>query len=233
MSIDAVIFDWGGTLTPWRKINVAATWRAYAARAAPADAESVASALLAAEMEAWAGVRDHQVSSCFTDILTAAGVDHREEAVAEYLTAWEPHTFTDPDVAGVFTGLRERGIRVGVLSNTLWPRSWHEGFFARDGVLDLVDGGVYTSELPYTKPHERAFRAAMAAVGVDDPEACVFVGDRPFDDISGAHAVGMRTIFVPHSDIPAEQQVPVDVRPDAVVDRLAEVIDHVDGWRGC
>lgn len=230
MSIDAVIFDWGGTLTPWRTIDVAATWRAYAACAAPDDAEAVASALLAAEKNAWAGVRDHQVSSCFADILTAAGVDHHEEAVAEYLTAWEPHTFTDPDVPALFAGLRERGIRVGVLSNTLWPREWHEGFFERDGVLHLVDGGVYTSELPYTKPHEHAFLAAMTAVGVSDPAACVFVGDRPFDDISGAQALGMRTIFVPHSDIPADQQVPVEVRPDAVVDRVGEVIGHVDSW---
>ncbi|MFW6092125.1 MAG: HAD family hydrolase [Actinomycetota bacterium] len=230
MSIDAVIFDWGGTLTPWRTIDVAATWRAYAAAAASVDAEAIAAALHAAEVEAWAGVRDHQVSSTFFDILAAAGVDHHEEAVAAYLAAWEPHTFTDPDVATVFAGLRERGIRVGVLSNTLWPRSWHEGFFERDGVLELVDGGVYTSELPYTKPHERAFRAAMAEVRVDDPERCVFVGDRPFDDISGAQAIGMRTILVPHSDIPAEQQVPVDVRPDAVVDRLGEVIHHVDTW---
>jgi hypothetical protein len=25
--------------------------------------------------------------------------------------------------------------------------------------------------------------------------------------------------------------VPIDVRPDAVVDRLTEVLDHVDVWR--
>ncbi len=230
MSISAVIFDWGGTLTPWHPIDVATTWRAYAAAAAPADAETIAAALLAAELEAWAGVRDHQVSSTFADILAAAGVDLHEEAVAAYLAAWEPHTFTDPDVPDLLESLRQRGIRVGVLSNTLWPRAWHERFFERDGVLDLFDGGVYTSELPHTKPHEYAFRAAMAAIGVDDPATCVFVGDRPFDDVSGAQALGMRTIFVPHSDIPAEQQVPVDVRPDAVVDRLSEIIDHVDAW---
>ncbi len=71
----------------------------------------------------------------------------------------------------------------------------------------------------------------MAAVGVTDPAACVFVGDRPFDDISGARAVGMRAVLLPHSDIPLSQQVPTEVRPDAVVQRLADVLDHVDAWR--
>jgi len=38
--------------------------------------------------------------------------------------------------------LRERGIKVGVLSNTMWPRSAHERVFLRDQVLDLIDGAV-------------------------------------------------------------------------------------------
>lgn len=230
MAIDAVIFDWGGTLTPWHLIDPGEPWQAYASVVEPADPDPVAAALLMAEQAAWAGMLNGHMSARFTDVLDAAEVPYDDRAVEAYRAAWEPHTFTDPDVPVVFEWLRERGIRVGVLSNTIWPRDWHEFFFTRDGVLDLVDGDVYTSEIPYTKPHEQAFRSAMAAVGVDDPSRCVFVGDRPYDDISGSSALGMRAIFVPHSDIPTEQRVPVDVRPDAVVQRLAEVIDHVGSW---
>ena len=32
----------------------------------------------------------------------------------------------------------QRGIRVGVLSNTIWTRDYHRGIFERDGVLDLA-----------------------------------------------------------------------------------------------
>lgn len=230
MTIEAVIFDWGGTLTPWHVIDPAEPWQAYATVIEPADPDPVAAALVAAEDQAWAAVRLNQASATFTGVLAVAGVNHHDDATAAYRAAWEPHTFTDPDVPELFDALRNRGIRVGVLSNTIWPRDWHEGFFARDGVLELVDGDVYTSEISHTKPHEVAFRKAMAAVGVDDPARCVFVGDRPYDDISGARALGMRAVFVPHSEIPATQQVPVDVHPDAVVDRLADVIQHVDTW---
>ena len=113
--------------------------------------------------------------------------------------------------------LRAAGIKVGVLSNTIWPRAWHEGFFERDGVLDLIDGDVYTSEIPWTKPSPHAFRAAMDAVGVTDPARCVYVGDRLFDDVWGAHNAGMRAIHVPHSVIPADQVGHTEGEPDAVV----------------
>ena len=100
-----------------------------------------------------------------------AGVTATEAFLASYVDAWEPHTFTDPDVPELLGCLRDRGIKVGVLSNTMWPRSWHEEVFRRDGVLDLIDGAVYSSEIDWTKPHPEAFGAAMAAVGVTDPAA--------------------------------------------------------------
>jgi putative hydrolase of the HAD superfamily len=232
VTVDAVIFDWGGTLTPWHSVDLVEQWRVYASVLAPEDVDGVALALFAADEQAWEAARLRQRSATFEDVLAAAGVRYDDGAARALREFWEPHTFTDPDVPELFAGLHDRGIRVGVLSNTIWPRDWHEDVFVRDGVLDLVHGAVYTSEIAHTKPHPEAFRAAMAAVGVADPERCVFVGDRPYDDISGAHAVGMRAVFVPHSEIPAGQQMPVDVSPDAVIDRLADLIAHVDAWLG-
>jgi putative hydrolase of the HAD superfamily len=40
----------------------------------------------------------------------------------------------------------------------------------------------------------------------------------------------MRAVLVPHSDIPVAQQVPVDVRPDGVAQRLLDVLGLVDAW---
>jgi putative hydrolase of the HAD superfamily len=117
-----------------------------------------------------------------------------------------------------------------VLSNTIWPRSWHRQFFRRDGVLDLIDGDVYTSEIPWTKPDERAFRAAMAAVGVDDPERCVYVGDRLFDDVWGAQHAGMRAVHIPHSTIPANQVGHTEGEPDAVAERLSDLPGLIAPW---
>ena len=117
-----------------------------------------------------------------------------------------------------------------MLSNTIWPRALHEGFFERDGVRDLIDGDVYTSEIPWTKPSPRAFRAAMDAVGVTDPARCVYVGDRLFDDIWGAQNAGLRAIHIPHSAIPPSRSATPRASPDAVVQRLSEIPDIVRGW---
>jgi putative hydrolase of the HAD superfamily len=194
----------------------------------------MAARILAAEASAWARLREDGGSARLEEVLEAAGVasDHpgHPAALTAYQEFWEPHTFTDPGVAPLWRGLRERGIKVGVLSNTIWPADYHSAVFARDGVLDLLDGAVYTSDIDHAKPHREAFRAALAAVGVDDPASAVYVGDRPFEDVHGAQRAGLRAIWIPHSDIPVDQQVAVDVTPDGVAPQLLDILGIVDGW---
>jgi putative hydrolase of the HAD superfamily len=227
MAVRAVIFDWGGTLTPWHLVDHDSLWRtACAPHFPPGRTSEVAAAILAAERELWlAGERSRQ-SATLAQVFERAGVTATEEFLASYYQMWDPHTFTDPAAAPLMRGLRERGIKVGVLSNTMWPRSAHERVFLRDQVLDLIDGAVYSSEIPWVKPHPEAFRAAMAAVGVHDPATCVFVGDRPYDDVHGAQGAGMRTVLVPNSDVPAFDAAV----PDAVITSLAELMPHIDRW---
>ena len=227
--VEAVLFDWGGTLTPWHAIDFAEESTALAAAAVDADG-STAEVLRAAGDAVWARARDHHTSATIADVFVEAGLTHDESMLTAYREFWEPHTLTDPDVLPLFSRLKVHGLRVGVLSNTLFPRTWHEEYFRRDGVLDLLDGSVYTSEIRWTKPAPEAFTAAMQAVGIADPSRCVFVGDRLFDDIWGASQVGMRTILVPHSDIPVGQRGHSEGEPDAVVDRLADVYDVIAAW---
>ena len=228
--IEAVVFDWGGTLTPWHAVDFAAEAQALALAALDAHPEAHLD-LQVANQAVWARSKDAQRSATLADVFTEAGLTHDEALLTAYREFWDPHTRTDPEVPELFRGLRDDGLRVGVLSNTVWPRSWHEEIFERDGVLELLDGAVYTSEVPWTKPSPEAFRAAARVVGVEDPARCVFVGDRLFDDIWGASQVGMRTVLVPHSDIPPEQVGHSLGQPDAVVHRLSEVLGVVRRWR--
>jgi len=227
MAVDAVIFDWGGTLTPWHTIDVGELWAAVCAPHYPvAAAATIAASLHAAESQLWRTAAQAHRSASMDALFELAGVGATAELLASYVAAWEPHTFTDPDVPDLLRHLRDRGVRVGVLSNTMWPRSWHEDVFRRDGVLDLIDGAVYTSEIDWTKPHREAFRAAMAAVEITDPARCVFVGDRPFDDVHGAQQAGMRAVLVPNSDVPPYAAAV----PDAVISRLADLPAVLASW---
>jgi putative hydrolase of the HAD superfamily len=234
-TVRAVIFDWGGTLTPWHgDIDYQQEWMGYARVWQPDDPTELAAQLVAAAGDAWAQARTAHTSSSVESIVRAAGLDpddarHRDAAAA-HVDFWKEHTYTDPLVRPLWEELKAAGIKIGVLSNTIWSAQHHRRIFERDGVLDLIDGDVYSSEIPWAKPHPSAFRAAADAVGAD-PAECVYVGDRPFEDIHGSQQVGMRAILVPHSTIPLEQQVEVDARPDAVANTLDEVARHVAGWR--
>ena len=231
MGVDAVIFDWGGTLTPWVTVDYTDEWRSLARVVDPHDHEPLARRLFDASNEIWARSRDQHRSGTLEEICRMAGIGYDEQHMSAYREFWDPATITDPDVPELFGRLRQDGIKIGVLSNTVWPRDWHESYFVRDDVLDLIDGAVYTSEIPWTKPAPEAFEAAMHAVGVTEPARCVFVGDRLFDDIWGASSYGMRTIHVPHSKIPTEQVGHTEGEPDAVVHGLAEIYDIVSRWR--
>jgi len=232
----AVIFDWGGTLTPWHTFDLAEQWAVYAGVVHNDDdraSADLAARIFAAEDAAWQRARTGQGSTRMDDLLREVGLDTTDALHKAALTAyrhfWEPHTITDEQVRPVWEGLRERGISVGILSNTIWSRDYHRGVFERDGVLDLIDADVYSSEIAWTKPHPKAFQASAEALGVEPSEA-VYVGDRPFEDVHGSQSAGMRAIWVPHSEIPVAQQVSVDVTPDGVAHELLDVLDIVDGW---
>lgn len=233
--VQAVLFDWGGTLTPWHTVDHLDQWQAFAAELGGTAEEvaAVAARILRAESAVWDHSRTTHRSARLEDLLTELGLGAEHPSYARARSAyerfWEPFTLTDPQVRPLWQGLRDNGIRVGVLSNTIWSRDYHRALFDRDGVLQLIDGDVYSSEIPWTKPHPEAFLAAAAAVGVE-AEHCVYVGDRLFEDVHGPHRAGMRAILVPHSDIPLEQQVDVEVRPDAIAHSLAEIAGIVHGW---
>ena len=244
--VEAVIFDWGGTLTPWHEVDLGEQWRVFAREIHGVAIDSpdvsdddlqaaheLADRILAVEGGAWARGRETHSSANLDDILTEAGLDPEHDrhllALAAYRRFWEPHTHTDQQVRPLWEGLRERGIRVGVLSNTIWSRDYHREVFERDGVLDLIDGDVYSSEIHVVKPHAEAFVAACDAVGVQ-PMHAVYVGDRLFEDVHGPQQIGMRAIWIPHSVLPSEQVVAVQAEPDAVARELIEILDIVDGW---
>lgn len=244
--LEAVVFDWGGTLTPWHDVDLPEQWRVFAReihghrvddadvdRADLEHAHALADRILDAEDRAWAKGREEHSSADLSSILEAAGVDPEHErhylALAAYRRFWEPHTHTDPQVRPLWEGLRARGLKVGVLSNTIWSREFHREVFARDEVVDLIDADVYTSEIDHVKPHPEAFRAICRALDVD-PRHAAYVGDRVFEDVHGPQQVGMRAIWIPHSDIPAGQRVEVTALPDATAHELLDVLAIVDGW---
>lgn len=231
--IAAVIFDWGGTLSEFVDAELVDAWRLAAHHLDPAREDEITARLVQVEADFWATTSSHQRSATLGDLMTTAarelGLDVAEalleEAALRHLDAWTPHIRHDPDAGPTLHALREQGLRIGMLSNTHWPRTFHEHFLERDGLVDLIDVRLYTSEMEFQKPHPSAFLAAARALGVESEDA-VFVGDRPWDDISGAHSTGMRTVLRPNPVAPRIN----GIRPDAEIHRLPELVDLIHAW---
>lgn len=227
-----MLFDWGGTLTWFHSIDMIDGWRAAAQVLAPDRAEEVAAALLAAEDDVWARTTSTLRSATTAEVLRNASIATglpiddvlHDKAILSYLEHWAPTTRAREDAQPVLEALRSRGLRTGLLSNTHWPQQVHEDYLERDGLLHLLDARVYTSDLEHVKPHPDAFNTLLEAIGVAPADA-VFVGDRLHDDIGGAAAVGMRTVWVRNDAVPK-----ADVVPDAIIDELKQLLDVVGDW---
>jgi putative hydrolase of the HAD superfamily len=232
----AVVFDWGGTLTEPLEplLGRADLWAEAARKLLPEREEELVERLIATEEELWRISRDEHRSSRLADLFARAaqelGIEVAEKLAdveRGHLANYAPHVSHDPDAIPVLRALRERGLRIGLLSNTLWPGSFHDSLLERDGLVDLLDGRLYTSEMELTKPHPDAFMAILDRIGVDDPSAAAFVGDRLWDDIFGAKRAGLRAVHRPRDTVPH-----YDVEPDAVIQSLPDLLPLVDRWRG-
>jgi HAD superfamily hydrolase (TIGR01509 family) len=216
-------------------VDPVSVWVDAAGLLAPDRVDELAAALARTQQDVWDTTMDSLASGRVAEIVASAmatcGLPRPDDevvaaAVAAYLGEWVPHAAAHATAAEVLRALRQQGLRTGLLSNTHWPAEWHEQRLAEDGLTDLLDARVYTSDLDYRKPHPEPFEAVLSALQVG-PERAVFVGDRLHDDIYGAAGMGMRSIWIRNETMPG-----FDVVPDAVVDQLAEVVNVVARWSG-
>ncbi|NGO41303.1 HAD family hydrolase [Streptomyces ureilyticus] len=114
-----------------------------------------------------------------------------EEAAYRELTApdaWIPY----PDTEAVLRALRDRGLRIGIVSDFAWDLRTH---LAHHGLESLFDTCVISYEQGREKPDPQLFLKACADLGTD-PRATLMVGDNPVRD-GGATACGLRTYILP------------------------------------
>jgi putative hydrolase of the HAD superfamily len=142
----------------------------------------------------------------------ALGVEIDGEALTEALLA-SLRFRAYPDAAPALRALRERGLRLVVVSN--WDVSLHERL-AETGLAALVDGGVASAELGHAKPDRAIFDHALALAGAE-PEQAVHAGDSVEADVEGALAAGLRAVLVARD---GRQAAPAGV---PVVRSLAEL----------
>ena len=88
--------------------------------------------------------------------------------------------------------LREHGFKLGLLSNA---DAMEVAAWAHSPLAGRFDVEIFSCEVGCVKPEPEIFHACLDRLRLRASE-CMFVGDGGSDELQGAKAVGLRTVFV-------------------------------------
>jgi HAD superfamily hydrolase (TIGR01549 family) len=209
VGIDGVLFDYGRTLVTFRYptddlLQVLGEFRPRirAALGVPApEAETILDDVLLPLEEYINSMSEDEVDymDVYRDAWAHAGLRLPDGLLHEILDAeqrcWDRAVEVDADAMRVLSLLGDRGIKRGVCSNAPFPPEMMRRQVKSNGIADLVDAIVFSSETGRRKPAPEVYRAAIEAIGTE-PERTLFVGDRVREDYEGPRAAGMRAVIV-------------------------------------
>lgn len=118
-----------------------------------------------------------------------------------------------PENIDAIERLRAAGLRLGLISNadTIEIAAWDASPLA-----GRFDAEIFSCAVGCVKPEREIYETCLSALGLSGGE-CLFVGDGGSNELAGAKAMGMTTMFV--SGMMAE------LWPEQIASRLA-VCDH-------
>lgn len=198
-AITAVVIDFFGTLTVSAPDQV---WMdAAAASAAPLGlpAEQWRAALDASFVERATGAIGDLAES-YRELARRCGVSPSEAALAAACRARiESQNMLfrfRPDVPAALAVLRERGFRLGLLSDCTQelPAAW-----PALAVAEFFDTAVFSCAEGIKKPDPAFFQVVCDRLGVA-PGQCLYVGDGGSRELSGAAGVGMTAMMLRGDD---------------------------------
>jgi putative hydrolase of the HAD superfamily len=220
--IDAVLFDYGRTLVTFAYptedlLEVLRSFRPRIAEAiggqAP-DAGAILRDVLLPLEEHIESPGESEVK--WIDVYAAAwrgaGLDLPADLVYEILDAeqqcWDRAVRVDADALQLLSWLGTRGVKRAVCSNAPFPPEMMRRQVDANGIGELTEAALFSSEVGSRKPAPEMYRAALAAVGVDAARA-LFVGDRVREDYEGPRMVGMRAVIcTAHAAEPPPDGIP-------------------------
>lgn len=234
--LQAIIFDLGGTLIDWPEPEaiLGPPWVTACKHlrdqfpSVSVTQEAFTDTMEKAVSAHWRTVTEHHHSlpahAIVRDGLRRLGVMNSPRVVQAILTGYGEAIANlsrpEPEASSTLVGLRNRGLRLGLLSNTWWVADWHDRDLAAHGLIDNFAAVVYTSQIGWSKPHQRAFLEVASRLGVP-LQTCLMVGDRLVDDIQGGKSAGMRTVWRRTGDAEADEA-------DFTIDSLGELLALVD-----
>jgi len=235
--LQAMTFDLGGTLVEyenvaWEELE-AADWRGMHAHLVAGQRfagtpDDFASAMMQVSAARWRRAEQSYQSAHLRDIFEegmstlghpAPDPNEFDQLAERFHTATLHLVSVYDDALETLGSLKQRGVKLALISNTVWPGELHTRDLRRFGLDEFFDVFTYSSEVPHTKPHPGIFTQTLERLGNVPPAAAAHVGDRIVDDVQGAQRAGMKGILKAH---PRRVDAP-GIEPDARITHLHEL----------
>ena len=137
----------------------------------------------------------------------------------------QSHWQAEPDAVSTLDALRQRGYRLGLISNA-GDDADVQALVDKAGVRSYFDVILTSAAQGVRKPNPRIFQSALQALGGVPPARAAMVGDSLGADILGAQNAGVTSIWITRrADSPANQTHQDTIHPDLTVPSLDALLE--------
>ena len=244
MTINAVIFDLGGTLieyageyATWPNLETPGFQAAHTyltQQGVQVDFEVFKQAGFALLPERWQmaarGEKNLRLADLLMESLTAVGIpdahpDWIMTAAQHYEQAICDQSHPMPAAQETLAKVKAQGYKLGLISNTMFTGNAHKNDMIRYGLIDYFDTLLFSADVDKWKPTAAPFLHVVDALDVEGATA-VYIGDDPNSDVVGGQNAGLRTIHFQSS-----QRFAINgAVPDATIKHLDELLPILQQW---
>lgn len=194
-TIRAVVFDLFGTLVPKWSAKLAAARNASIAADLGVSAEDFERAWQTTFSDRECG-RLKTMAEAVRSLLPELGIEASEEqlqsAAERSLALHRSRIVPRADVEPALVALRERGLRLGLLSNISAPGP---EVFRSLAIAAQFRSLIFSNEVGLEKPEPTIYGKSLAELGVP-AASCLFVGDGGSRELTGANRAGMHPVLI-------------------------------------
>jgi len=118
--------------------------------------------------------------------------------------------------------------KLGLVTNFTYAPVIYVGLRKLD-INQFFNAILISDEVGWRKPHPKIFNEALKRLRVSAHET-VYVGDSPLEDIKGAKATGMKTVFVPSQFYSMKALNESQQKPEIIVKNLCELCEKLPSF---
>lgn len=156
-------------------------------------------------------------------------IDIQRSALASMYAVTQAHWHREEDTLPTLEALRQAGYRLGLISNASDAADVH-ALIDKAQIRAFFHSIVISAEVGRRKPAPQIFEVALRETD-STPDQSLMVGDWLPADITGAHNMGMRAVWIArHVDTLENRALAEQLRPAAIIHALAELPPLLERW---